>query len=68
MIHNTETCATDNGSPCVMCCWATASESIPRQEMDSWDLERELSNFQERYGTDALAQKLESYMVANGVY
>ena len=67
-IHDTQTCNTNNNAPCVMCSWAEASQSIPRREIDDWDLDRELGNYQDRYGTDALARKLESYMIGNGVW
>jgi len=67
-VHDSQLCAADNGQPCVMCCWADASQSIPRREMDDWDLDRELNEFANRYGEQALADKLDLFMTGRGIY
>lgn len=76
--HNTETCKTANGQPCAICAWAgsVATEeiliyrgpAIVRREIDDWDLERELNEYSNRYGEQALADKIGQFMTGRGIY
>ena len=59
-IHDTDFCA------CPMCQWgASVSVDNPapvRQEIDAWDLEREMSNYEQLYGREALMMKFFAYI------
>lgn len=65
-IHDSTTCARNNGQPCEMCCFAQGVQE-ERERME-WSLEAEMNNFSARYGEEALCEKIDVFMTARGLY
>jgi hypothetical protein len=64
--HDSQNCNLGTDGPCQMCKWANSVEA--QRGYAEWSLETEMNNFSQRYGSEVLLQKIDSYMTERGLY